>query len=164
MDNETDRLTWRRKRNRLDRDVYRGPGAFSVTVSTWNRERAFTDAAEVQRCWIMLEDAARDTAFRLLAYCFMPDHVHLLVEGSEGSDLARLMKRFKQASSFDYKRRMGQPLWQRSYYDHVLRGPDELRPAIEYMLSNPVQAGLVEDAHDYPFAGGELVGERQVAT
>ena len=112
----------------------------------------------------MLEDAALTTEFRLLAYCFMPDHLHLLVEGSEGSDLARLMKSFKQASSFDYKQRHGRPLWQRSYYDHVLRGPDELQPAVEYILGNPVRAGLVEDADTYPFSGGEIAGEMLVAT
>lgn len=159
-----DGSNWRRKRNRLDRELHRGPGAFSVTVSTWNRLQAFTDAAQVQRCETMLEDAARDTSFRLLAYCFMPDHLHLLVERTEGSDLAKLMKRFKQASSFDYKSRTGRVLWQRSYYDHVLRGSDELRPAIEYILGNPVQAGLAEDVYEYPFVGGELIEEMQVAT
>ncbi len=88
----------------------------------------------------------------------------MVVEGSKKSDLAQLMKTFKQASSFDYKRRTGQPLWQRSYYDHILRGPEELRPAIEYVLNNPVQAGLVEDAGGYPYSGGEMLEELLVAT
>ena len=112
----------------------------------------------------MLEDAARETGFRLLAYCFMPDHLHLLVEGSEESDLARLMKTFNQASSHDYRRRVGRPLWQRSYYDHVLRGSDELQPAIEYILENPIRAGLVDNVGAYPFSGGEALREMLVAT
>ena len=94
----------------------------------------------------------------------MPDHLHLLVEGSGASDLARFIKAFKQETSFDYKRRVGRVLWQRSYYDHVLRGPDELQPAVEYILGNPVKAGLVEDPSGFPFMGGELLAAALVAT
>ena len=112
----------------------------------------------------MLESAARSTGFGLLAYCFMPDHLHLLVQGSEGSDLARFIKVFKQASSFDYKRREGRPLWQRSYYDHVLRGQDELQPAVEYILGNPVRAGLADNPDAYSFSGGDILKDMLVAT
>jgi len=94
----------------------------------------------------------------------MPDHLHLLVQGSEGSDLAQLMKTFKQASSYDYKRRARRPLWQRSYHDHVLRGSDELQSAIEYILGNPVRAGLADSTLAYPFSGSEMLREMLVAT
>jgi len=164
LENSTRWQTWWRKRNRLNRDLYRGPAVFSVTVTTWQRQQVFTDASEVRRYHKMLEDGARNTGFSLLAYCFMPDHLHLLVQGSEGSDLAQLMKAFKQASSFDHKRRVGRPLWQRSYHDHVLRGPDEFQPAVEYVLGNPVRAGLVDSPGAYPFSGGELLRELLVAT
>ena len=164
MNDSSQQQTWRRKRNRLDRGLYRGAAAFTITTTTWQRQQVFTDAAEVHRYSKMLEDAAQKSRFRLLAYCFMPDHLHFLVEGSEGSDLARLMKTFKQASSFDYKPRVGRPLWQRSYYDHVLRGAHELQPAVEYILGNPVRAGLVEDPVAYPFSGGEMLRDMLMAT
>ena len=164
MKNKTRWQTWWRKRNRLERHLYRGPAAFTVTVTTWQRQRVFVDAAEVNRCCKMLEDAARNTGFSLLAYCFMPDHLHLLAEGSEGSDLAQLMKTFKQASSFGHKRRVGRPLWQRSYYDHALRRPHELQPAVDYVLGNPVRAGLADNPGAYPFSGGEVLRDVPVAT
>jgi putative transposase len=164
MDNDARWQTWRRKRNRLHGETYRGFGTFAVTVTTWQRQRVFSDAAQVQRTCEMLERAARTTGFTLLAYCFMPDHLHLLVEGSRDSDLAHFMKSFKQASSFEHKRRVGQPLWQRSYYDHVLRTEDEIGRAVDYILSNPVRAGLVDDAAAYPFLGGVVLRGTAVAT
>jgi putative transposase len=164
LKNGTGWQTWWRKRNRLARDVYCGPAAFAVTVTTWQRQPTFTDAMEARRYRKMLGDAALSVGFSLLAYCFMPDHLHLLVQGSEGSDLSQLMKRFKQASSFDYRRRVGRALWQRGYYDHVVRGYEELLPAVEYVLGNPVRAGLVESPGAYPFSGGELAAETLVAT
>ena len=164
MNDNSQWQTWRRKRNRLDRDVYRSPGVFAVTVSTWGRQEVFADAVEVQHCYATLSRAASTGGFRLLAYCFMPDHLHLLVQGSEESDLAELMKKFKQASSFEHKQRTGRPLWQRSYYDHVLRGEKELGPAVQYILGNAVRAGLAQDPGDYPFLGGELLERTLVAT
>jgi putative transposase len=164
LNNNTRWQTWWRKRNRLERDLYRGPAASSISVTAYQRQPLFTDATEVDRYRKMLEDAARETGFRQLAYCFMPDHLHLLAEGSEGNDLAQLMKTFKQATAYDYKRRTGRPLWQRSYYDHVLRGSDELQPAIEYILQNPIRAGLVDNPGAYPFSGGDMLRGMLVAT
>ena len=164
MNSNTRWQTWWRKRNRLERGLYRGPAAFSVTVATYQQQQAFTDATDVDRYRAMLEDAARKTRFKLLAYCFMPDHLHLLAEGSEATDLAQLMKTFKQTSSYDYRRRVGRPLWQRSYYDRVLRGSDELQRAIKYILGNPVRAGLADSLRAYPFSGGEVLRDMLVAT
>jgi putative transposase len=146
--------TWWRKRNRLDREIYTGPAAFAVTVVTWQRERTFIDPAVVSPYEKQLDDAAQANRFSLLAYCFMPDHLHLLVEGSEGSDLPHFMKSFKQRSSFEYKQRFGTPLWQRSYHDHILRTDAEIEPQIAYIMNNPVEAGL----------GGEIVRDMLVAT
>lgn len=74
------------------------------------------------------------------------------------------MKSFKQQSSFEYKQRFGAPLWQRSYHDHVLRTDAEIEPQIAYIMNNPVEGGLVDEAHEYPFLGGEIVRDMLVAT
>ncbi len=63
------------------------------------------------------------------------------------------MQRFKQVTGYGFKRRLGQPLWQRSYYDHVLRGEEDTEDVAEYIWNNPVRAGLVTDRDSYPFWG-----------
>jgi putative transposase len=148
----------------MDREAYQGARAFSITIATWERDRVFTDASEVARSRDVLGAAAKQEGFRLLAYCFMPDHLHLLVEGSDDSDLARFVKAFKQKKSFHHNRSTGRPLWQRSYHDHMLRSGDEVLPAVRYILDNPVVAGLVIDAARYPFLGGEVIEGELVAT
>ena len=61
--------------------------------------------------------------FAIFAYCFMPDHVHLLVfSESENADLRAFVKRFKQMSGFAYRHDHGQSLWQPGYHERVLRG------------------------------------------
>jgi len=105
-------------------------------------------------CRRSLEDAALKCGFSLLAFCFMPDHVHLLVKGSDDSDLAEFMKSFKQRSSHAYRQMTGHTLWQKSYYDHIIRNEDDQRESFLYILQNPLRAGLVANIEDYPFLGG----------
>jgi hypothetical protein len=44
------------------------------------------------------------------------------------------------------------PFWQRGFYDHALRKEEDIRKAAEYIVHNPVPAGLVEHWLDYPYS------------
>jgi len=100
---------------------------------------------------------ARLEGFAILAYCFMPDHVHLLVEGvRERADLRRFAKLAKQRSGALYARRVRRALWQKGYYERVLRDVDDAHEIARYILANPVRAGLAWSPIDYPYAGSRL--------
>lgn len=43
------------------------------------------------------------------------------------------------------------PIWQRGYHDHALRDDEDYFVRIQYLVNNPVRAGLVERIEDYPF-------------
>jgi len=83
----------------------------------------------------------------------MPDHLHLLVAGDEGADLKEFVRLFKSRSSYHYKKGAGHPLWQRSYYDRVLRKDEDTRAVARYILNNPIRRGLARSAEAYPFIG-----------
>src|SRR4051794_39786856 len=72
-----------------------------------------------------IQQQADAEGFAILAYCFMPDHVHVLVEGlREDSDCKRFSSRAKQFSGFYYAQRYGRTLWQRYGYERVLRNEE----------------------------------------
>jgi putative transposase len=97
---------------------------------------------------------AEETNFEILAYCFMPDHIHLLVQGTaESSRLDRFMQRFKQLTGYHYKQRAGRQLWRRSYHDRVLRRDEDVHSAADYIWHNPVRAGLAASREEYLFSG-----------
>ena len=83
----------------------------------------------------------------------MPDHLHLLLIGTR-SDAAFIpfMTLLRQRTAVAFRRKFGECLWQDGYYEWVLRSQDPSERAIEYILNNPVRAGLVERPEDYPFA------------
>lgn len=96
----------------------------------------------------------------ILAYVFMPDHVHVLFDGThEGADIREHVRRWKLRVGFEWRHAVaaGHPLWQRGYYDYVLRAEDELGSVVRYMVMNPVRAGLVVHPSEYPFTKSQVV-------
>ena len=97
---------------------------------------------------------ARAKHFEIQAYCFMPDHLHLLTNGKEGdANLLRFSAGFKQESAFTFKRRTGMRLWQKKYHDHILRANDFWQSVAWYVWNNPVRKKLCQRAEDWPFSG-----------
>jgi REP element-mobilizing transposase RayT len=84
----------------------------------------------------------------------MPDHAHILVEGqSSEADLRGLVVELKQRSGRSHRTRAGEGLWQRGYHDRVLRENDRLSDFVEYVLGNPLRAGLASFVGEHPFTG-----------
>lgn len=146
----------RKLRPRMQSFDYRGPYAYHLVLLTQARAPHFAKHSQACRCIEHLKGTADRLGFRLLAYCFMPDHLHALVLGRhDAADLIRFVQRFKQATAFDFKREAGLRLWQQSFYDRVLRIEEDLTDVAAYILSNPVRSGVVPDLRDYPLSGGE---------
>jgi len=84
----------------------------------------------------------------------MPDHVHLLVEGTAvDSDLPAFAALAKQYSAYRLRSRVATRLWQVGFYDHVLRDDEKTVKVARYTLENPVRARLASTVYDYPFVG-----------
>jgi putative transposase len=101
----------------------------------------------------ILTETARLEKFDILTYCFMPDHLHLLVSGADGkSDLKKFIILFKQKSGYWFKKNHNENLWHVSYYDHILRKEESIESVAMYILGNPVRKGLVSDFREYSFS------------
>lgn len=136
---------------------YIGPHRYSLRFSTHHRQRAFTNEDAVALVWEHIQQRATELGFAVLAYCFMPDHVHLLIEGlTEASDCRHFISRAKQFSGFYYARRFGGRLWQRYGYERVLRSDEATEVVMRNILANPLRAGLVDDVRDYPYLGSSI--------
>jgi putative transposase len=98
--------------------------------------------------------SAEENDVGILAYCFMPDHAHLLLEGqSDQSGIERAVIRGKQLSGYWFHAQHGDRLWQKSSWDRALRGDEDTLTVIRYIVANPVRAGLVARPSEYPFSG-----------
>ena len=76
----------------------------------------------------------------------MPDHLHLIVLIPRTPGIDSLMTDFKRSVSFR------SPIdWQRDGFDHRLRNRAQLRAKWNYVLMNPVRAGLCKTTDEWPY-------------
>lgn len=139
---------------RLRRFGYVGYYRYFLTFCTFRRRRLFVDSGNVALARSEILRAAEHTRFAVTAYCFMPDHLHLLVQSqSEAADGRQFIAHAKQYSGFVFARAIGERLWQRYCHERVLRGEDDTLSVARYILENPVRAGLAQSPGEYPFSG-----------
>jgi REP element-mobilizing transposase RayT len=88
----------------------------------------------------------------------MPDHAHLIFTPLQGDDetpcsLAEVMKGIKGVSARRINQLLGRrkPVWQDESFDHVVRKSESSLAKFEYVCDNPVRAGLVRCADEYPW-------------
>jgi putative transposase len=135
---------------------YVGKYLYSLRFRTHDDTTYFKNAENVSLAYAQILRAVTQHAFEITVYCFMPDHVHLLVEGlMDGSDCRAFIKTAKQYSGYYFKQRCATRLWQRYGYEHVLRSDFERAATIRYIIDNPVVAGLAKQPQDYPFLGSQ---------
>ncbi|HEX2889871.1 REP-associated tyrosine transposase [Vineibacter terrae] len=108
----------------------------------WLREPAVAKVVETS---LLHFDGTR---YRVLAWCIMPNHVHMMIEQMEGHRLGDVVGSWKRFSALQANRILGRqgPFWQTEYFDRFIRDGGHYHAAIAYIENNPVKAGLVEQA------------------
>ena len=79
----------------------------------------------------------------------MHDHIHALMSFSKDVSMKRSVAAWKKFSA----RQMGVG-WQRGFFDHRIRDEQSFREKAMYIEANPVRAGFVENAEDWPYVWG----------
>jgi len=148
-----------RRKNRLAADLYRSRQTYFITITIADRKPVFMTDGVVPHHLEILSRISAERAFDVIAYCYMPDHVHLLVAGKDrASDLVALIKAYKQTTGYYYRQLTGGALWQKSFYDHVLRKDEAVHEVARYILANPVRRRMVERPAEYPYSGSLVYG------
>jgi putative transposase len=151
-------MDFKRKVNRLDLEFYRQIGIYFLTICCFNGKGIFKNAQIVNELLEKLKGCCKTHGFTNYVYCFMPDHLHLLLAGEEGSNLIKMVKQFKQLTGYLFKKETSERLWQKSYYDHILRKEEDVVKVVRYILENPVRKGLTKHPEEYPFSGSLKFG------
>ena len=87
----------------------------------------------------------------------------MMVEGiADWSSLPHFVKSYEQQSSYSWKQIWGTTLWQRSYFDRVLRHDEDSVAVARYILANPVRAGLCTHPLQYKLLGSGVLDVRDL--
>jgi putative transposase len=91
--------------------------------------------------------------FFLFGYVVMPMHVHLLIH-PHNKDLIQIMRNLKSKSGYGISQSRGSlgPVWQERYFDTIIRHVRNFWEKLQYIHSNPVEAGLVKRPEDWKWS------------
>lgn len=158
------------------------PQAFLDTADEALRRGEFTEAGRRKRieyyldqghgaCWLrdpviaaMVEGNLRHfdgERYRLLAWCVMPNHVHVLAEMMGGFPLEDVTHSWKSYTAHEINRvlnRLGR-VWQAESFDRYIRNEQHFERVVGYIEDNPVSAGLAKKAEDWPYSSASFRGE-----
>jgi putative transposase len=140
---------------RLDRIWIDNP-IFFVTACTDERRNILANS---QAATILVEEwttAKERHDWYIGRYVIMPNHVHFFCSpGNEAQDFSIFMKFWKEWTSKKMKKECNIEghVWQREFFDHLLRNNESYVQKWEYVFNNPVRAGLMKEAQEWPWQG-----------
>ncbi len=129
---------------------------FFITTNTYGRREILADDRTAS---ILIEEwksASARHGWYVGQYTIMPDHVHFFCSaGGHGRSLSEFMKSWKEWTSKRIKRECGieGSIWQREFFDHLIRNEASYAQKKDYVFNNPVRAGLVKNADEWKWKG-----------
>ena len=124
-----------------------------VTQRGNRRLQTFYSDGDYRAYLRLLVEAKEKARVAIWAYCFMPNHVHLVVVPSKRGGLTRLMQHPHRRYAWRVNKRMKWQghLWQSRFYSCPL-DEEHLIAAVRYVELNPVRAGLCDDPKDWQWS------------
>ena len=138
---------------RLPRSTFPRYGVWHVTTRGVARQSVYRDDDDRRSFLALLSRAVERHDLRVYAFCLMTNHYHLVVECLRDA-LSRAMHRINgvYAETFNQKYRRSGHLWGDRFALWVVRDEEHLYAACEYVLANPVRAGLCGSPADWPWS------------
>jgi len=124
--------------------------AVYITTDTYEHKPIFVSDNVVTKIYEALDEVHPKYDFKINGFVIMPTHCHFIIV-SQNSDLSFIMHDIKGITAFkmlDGDLIKGK-LWQRGFYDHVIRNKKDLIKKLNYIHGNPIRAGLVKEISDY---------------
>ena len=126
---------------------------YHMTSRGNRREAIFEDDADRMRWMDILKDVMAQTAWRCHAYCLMDNHYHLVIE-TPHTNLAKGMRQLNGVYTQAFNRRHDRTghIFQGRYKSIIVDSDSYFVDLCRYVMLNPVRAGMVQDAGDWPWS------------
>ena len=131
-----------RKENRLKEYDYSNNGIYFITMCIKNRLELFgkiiedniklTEEGKISKYYIEQIHKIYNSV-NIDEYIIMPNHIHMIIKVNENNlSISTIIKQYKMAVS----KKLGYSIWQKSYYDHIIRNEKEYYMIKEYIQNN----------------------------
>lgn len=131
------------------------PEGFLHVISRGNnRRKLFLVKNDFRIYYMLLNKLKEEESIRIYHYCLMSNHVHLLAGVGESSNISRFMKRLGLKYFYHYRKKHNYTghLWQDRFKSKIIERDEYLMQCGKYIELNPIRAGIVKIAEDYPYS------------
>lgn len=143
---------------------YFTPALMLLTCETINRDNVLDGESKMRLLRTVLNEVRQQYRFRMVAYVFLRNHLHLLLAPAEGVTLDQLVHEIMRRFENDYATLLGMPqstrVWQRTYTAHKANDVNEFAAMLDYVHYNPVQHGLAQRPEEWLHSSYETWVER----
>jgi REP element-mobilizing transposase RayT len=141
-----------------------GTGIYHVILRGINKQRIFEDDQDYEKLLETLKDCKEKSGYEIYAYCFMSNHIHLLIKEGE-EDLGTVFRRVGATYVYWYNwkyNRRGH-LFQDRYKSETVETERYFLTVLRYIHQNPLKAGMVKKAAEYPWSSyGEYIKKPKI--
>lgn len=128
-----------------------------ITSVTDNRIPYFEKLDNINLFFDTLNNVKSLYAFNLFAHVLLPDHFHWLLHIPDGvGNFSKIVQCFKRNFTLNYKKfnkiDISYTIWQRRFWDHVIRSEEDLQKHLDYIHWNPVKHQLTNNVFLYPYS------------
>lgn len=100
--------------------------------------------------------------YKIIAGVVLPDHIHVLIQNDNANEFSKLISSIKVSFSKHFplnteqtekqllRREKG--IWQRKYYDHIIRNEEDFNKHLDYIHYNPIKHGYVNCAKEWEYS------------
>jgi len=147
------------------RRVYVPGGTYFFTVVTYQHRKIFHDPQACELLKVIWSKVIKNFPFTTNTFCLLPDHFHCVItlpqNDTNFSIRLREIKRLFSVSFHDEKnnslncsrqKRSEKNIWQRRFWDHLIRNEKDFNNHIEYTHFNPVKHGYVNQVKDWEYS------------
>lgn len=142
-------------------------GTFFFTIVTYERRPIFAEANARRFLREAIHSVRARLDFHIVAIVLLPDHLHMIMElPPKDDDYSTRLRQIKTlftrtftehadtkcGRSESREKRAEHTVWQRRFFEHMVRDETDLRRCADYIHVNPVKHGLVTRVRDWPWS------------
>lgn len=129
-------------------------GLYHIVFRGVNRQHIFEEEADYIKLKEILMNLKMDMGFEIYVYCFMTNHVHILLKEKEMGDISQIMKRLltKYARWYNIKYKRSGALIANRYKSQPVEVDEYFLSVVRYIHQNPLKACMIKELSDYKWS------------
>ncbi|MFP4509080.1 MAG: REP-associated tyrosine transposase [Spirochaetaceae bacterium] len=136
------------------------PGGLYHVVARINRQEFALRNPEIKEMLLLVIARSRKKyRYEIISICVMDNHIHLMLRMAQNESLSKTMQWILSVFAIRYNKRMGirGHLWYDRFKSRLIKTVQHFKATYQYIIENPVRAGMCSQADDYPYGPHMLI-------